>query len=156
MSADFVIAPDDLTATDVLALLARHQEELRRCSPDDACHVMGPERLREPDVTFFVARHEGELAAFGALKPLDARTGELKSMRAAEGWRGKGAGSAILTHLIGEARARGYREVGLETGRHATFADAQALYKRAGFIACESFGTYRSGEFTLCMTLALG
>ena len=153
--AGFVIARDDLVADDVLTLLDQHQRELRSCSPDDACHVMGPDRLRENDVTFFALRCQGELAAFGALKQLDAQTGEIKSMRAADHWRGKGAGSAILTHLISEARARGYATLGLETGRDPVFADAHALYSRAGFTECESFGPYRSGDFTLCMVLSL-
>lgn len=155
MSRGFVIAPDDLQADDVLTLLTRHREELRGHSPADACHVMSADRLRESDVTFFVARKDGELAAVGALKQLDPATGEIKSMRAAGSWRGKGAGAAILAHLIAEARQRGYREVGLETGRSPLFADAHALYVRSGFAECDEFGPYRSGDFTLCMRMAL-
>ncbi|MEL6237723.1 MAG: GNAT family N-acetyltransferase [Pseudomonadota bacterium] len=68
---------------------------------------MPPERLREEDVTFFAVRHEGRLAAVGALKSLTDKDGELKSMRASPAFRGKGAGRALLEHLIAEARARG-------------------------------------------------
>ena len=151
MRHQFVIAEGELDNDDVLALLLQHQGELRSRSPDDACHVMGPARLREADVSFFTVRCEGELAAFGALKQIDEATGEIKSMRAADGWRGKGAGAFILAHLVAESRQRGYREVGLETGRDPLFNDAQALYRRFGFVECDSFGPYHAGDFTLCM-----
>ena len=91
------------------------------------------------------------LAAVGALKALDARRGELKSMRAAPDYRGKGAGEALLMHLIGEARARGYTWLGLETGRPAPFLPAVRLYEKHGFAECPAFGDYVSDEFSLCM-----
>ena len=84
-----------------------------------------PERLREDDVTFYSAWSAGKLAAVGALKDLGDGRGELKSMRAAPEFRGKGAGKAVLVHLLGEAERRGYRWLGLETGRPEPFQPAR-------------------------------
>ena len=148
---EYRIERDDLTGEAVLALLQAHLDEMHRWSPACKVHAMPAERLREPDVMFFAAWHGAELAAVGALKELDPQRGELKSMRAAPAYRGKGAGRAMLDHLLAEARARGYEWVGLETGRPAPFADAQRLYAVNGFAECAPFGDYVSDEFSLCM-----
>lgn len=72
-------------------------------------------------------------------------------MRAAPAFRGKGAGEAILLHLLAEARGRGYRWVGLETGRPEPFRPAMRLYAKHGFAECPAFGDYVADEFSLCM-----
>jgi putative acetyltransferase len=147
----FSIAEDDLTGWAVLQLLQEHLDEMHRWSPACKVHALPAERLRAPDVTFYAAWAGEELAAVGALKELDPARGEIKSMRAAPGWRGKGAGRAMLEHVLAEARARGYRWVGLETGRPEPFAPAQRLYRAFGFAECAPFGEYLSDEFSLCM-----
>ncbi len=149
--SDFVIAPDDLTAGDVLALLALHLERMHKWSPADKVHALPPEKLRAPGVSFFAARANGELAVVGALKSLDGASGEIKSMRAADVWRGRGAGRAILLALLAEAHGRGYAWVGLETGRHPEFEAAHRLYAAHGFRECPPFGDYVSDDFSLCM-----
>lgn len=147
----FDIRPDRLEDTDVLDLLRLHLDEMHAASPVCKVHAMPPERLREEDVTFFAVRHEGRLAAVGALKSLTDKDGELKSMRASPAFRGKGAGRALLEHLIAEARARGLGWLGLETGRTEEFADARRLYERYGFSECEAFNGYTSDDFSICM-----
>lgn len=149
--ADYRILEDDLTGAEVSALLELHLAEMHRWSPACKVHAMPLERLREPDVTFYSAWDGETLAAVGALKELDPARGELKSMRAAPEYRGKGAGKVILEHLMAEARRRGYRWVGLETGRPEPFAPAHGLYSKYGFAECEPFGNYVSDEFSLCM-----
>ena len=113
------------------------------------------ERLRQPDVTFYSAWDGDTLAAVGALKALDAARGELKSMRAAPAYRGKGAGKAILEHLLAEARRRGYDWLGLETGRPDPFVPARALYVSYGFSDCEAFADYVLDEWSVCMSRTL-
>lgn len=149
------IVEDDLTGADVVGLLALHLEEMHRLSPPCKVHAMPVERLREPDVTFYSAWDGDNLAAVGALREMDATRGELKSMRATPGYRGKGAGEAILLHLIGEARRRGYSWLGLETGRPAAYLPAQNLYRKHGFADCEDFGDYLGDEFSMCMSRTL-
>ncbi len=152
---DYRIVEDDLTGPEVAALLDYHLQEMHQWSPACKVHAMPIERLREPDVTFYSAWAGDDLAAVGALKRLDAGRGELKSMRAAPTFRGKGAGQAILAHLMAEARRRGYAWLGLETGRPEPFQPARKLYEKHGFAECPAFGDYVSDEFSLCMSRTL-
>ena len=121
----------------------------------DAAKALAAMKLAEPGVTFFAAWDGTSLAAVGALKELDAERGELKSMRAAPGYRGQGAGEAILLHLIEEARRRGYRWLGLETGRPEPFQPAARLYAKHGFRECGPFGDYVSDVFSMFMEKSL-
>lgn len=155
MTRAYAIRADDPAEKAIAELLAFHLAEMCDFSPPDKVHAMPIERLREPDVTFFSAWNGEALAAVGALKQLDARRGEIKSMRAAPAYRGKGAGEAILLYLMREARNRGYAWIGLETGRPEAFKPAQQLYAKHGFVECPSFGDYISGEFSLCMSRSL-
>lgn len=113
------------------------------------------ERLRAGDVTFYSAWHGNRLAACGAIKDLGHGEGELKSMRADPDYRGKGAGKAVLLHLLTVARARGCSRVSLETGRPEPFLPARRLYESHGFALCPPFADYREDPFSICMTLEL-
>jgi len=151
----YTIRADDLTGQAVTALLTWHLSEMHRWSPPGSVHAMPVERLRQPDVTFYSAWAGDELAAVGALRQLDGTRGELKSMRAAPEWRGKGAGEAILLHLLAEARARGLTWLGLETGRGEPFDAAAGLYRKHGFAPCPPYGSYVADDFSHCMELTL-
>jgi len=152
---EYRIIEDDLDGPEVIALLAFHLAEMHELSPPCKVHAMPVERLRQPDVTFYSAWDGDELAAVGALREIDATRGELKSMRATPGYRGKGAGEAILRHLMAEAERRGYRWLGLETGRPAAYLPAQSLYRKHGFAECADFGDYVGDEFSMCMSRVL-
>ena len=153
--ADYRIIADDLTGPEVTALLELHLSEMHRWSPACKVHAMPVERLRQPDVAFFSAWDGDTLAAVGALKHIDDTHGELKSMRAAPEYRGKGAGRAILMCLIDEAQKRGYTWLGLETGKPEPFKPAHTLYQKNGFAECDPFGDYVSDDFSLCMSRTL-
>ena len=152
MSCEFLIHEDDLTGAEVTALLRLHLDEMHQWSPPESVHAMPIERLRAPDVTFYSAWQGNRLAACGALKQLDLRHGELKSMRAHPDFRGRGAGRAMLDHLLGEARARGFSRVSLETGRPEAFRPARTLYQANGFAECPPFADYAADAFSICMT----
>lgn len=155
MTQGLTITEDDLSADDVRALIALHLAGMHAESPACKVHALPLEKLRQPGVTFYAARIGSALAAIGAIKHLDAAHGELKSMRAAPEWRGKGVGEAMLVHLLGVARDRGYTRVSLETGRTDAFAPAVALYKKHGFRECAGFGDYVVDDFSQCLTLHL-
>lgn len=146
------IVADDLSDEAVLALLQLHLDEMHRWSPPTSVHAMPAGRLRQPDVAFFSAWDGETLAGCGAIKHLDGDHGELKSMRVAPAYRGRGVGRAILDHLLAEARRRGYIRVSLETGRPAPFLPAQALYRQSGFMECPPFADYVLDDFSMCMT----
>ena len=149
------IAEDDLSGTDVQALVALHLGGMHAESPSCKVHALPLDKLRQPGVTFYTARIHDDLAAMGAIKHLDAAHGELKSMRAAPEWRGRGVGEAMLVHLLTVARARGYSRVSLETGRTEAFAPAVALYRKYGFQECDAFAGYVVDDFSQCLSLAL-
>lgn len=151
----FTIAAESPSQPDVLALLELHLEEMHRCSPSCKVNALPATKLAEPGVTFFAARVDGELAAVGAIRRMDDHRCELKSMRASPEWRGRGAGLAILSRLLDEARSRGCTWVGLETGRHPVFSPAHRLYEKHGFHECAAFGDYVSDDFSMCMELNL-
>lgn len=155
MIARLHIAEDDLSGPEIAALLQLHLDEMHRWSPPESVHAMPIERLHEPDVTFYSAWDGARLAGCGALQKLDAKHGEIKSMRAAPEYRGKGVGRAILLHLLAEARARGYARVSLETGRPDHFLPARRLYEAHGFAECPPFADYRDDPFSVFMTRAL-
>ena len=153
--SDYRIVEDDLRGAAVIELLAFHLAEMHALSPACKVHAMPVERLRQPDVTFYSAWDGETLAAVGALRQIDSRRGELKSMRAAPEYRGKGAGQAILHRLIAEAERRGYTWLGLETGRPPAWHEARCLYEKHGFTECADFGDYVGDEFSMCMSRAL-
>ena len=149
------IIEDDLSGPEIAALLTLHLAEMRQWSPPESVHAMPLARLRADDVTFRSAWDGARLAGCGALKALDPQHGELKSMRVHPGYRRKGVGRAILEHLLGEARARGYTRVSLETGRPEPFLPARTLYASYGFAECPPFADYVADEFSVCMSRAL-
>jgi putative acetyltransferase len=150
------ISADDPRAPDVRALLRRHLEFARATTPPEGVFALDAEGLLDPAVTLFSLREDGELIAVGALRELDGRHGELKSMHTATAARGRGAGTAILEHIIGVAAGRGYERLSLETGSMAAFGPARALYARAGFTPCDPFGSYQPSPTSTFMTLRLG
>jgi putative acetyltransferase len=149
------IAADDPNAEDVRELLRRHLEFATATTPPEDIHALGVDQLTGPAVMFYSYRHDGELLAVGALKQLDGRHAELKSMHTAAAARGRGIGRAMVEHLIGVARDHGFGRVSLETGSSQAFAPARSLYTQAGFTPCGPFGDYLPGRGNTFMTLAL-
>lgn len=159
---DLSIREDDLTHPAVIALLEHHLVDFAQHSPAESVHALDLDGLGATDVTFWSAWDGDDLVGCGALKQQAEHHGELKSMRVAEAFRGRGAGSAILEHLIGEAHHRGYARLSLETGSAKTvergtdaFAPARALYVRHGFVECGPFADYTDDPWSAFMTLDL-
>lgn len=148
----FEIVEDNLTGADIVALLRYHRAEMVRHSPICSVHAFSVDRLRADDVTFFAIRFGEALAGCGALKQIDETHGELKSMRTDPRYLRRGLAEAMLLHLIGEAQARGYTRLSLETGRPEPFHPAHALYRKHGFAECAPFGDYTDDPFSMCMT----
>lgn len=148
------IRRDDPTAPHVAALLAHHLHELRGHMAEFA-FALDATGLAAPDVTFWTAWRGDTLAGFVALKQLDPRHGELKSMRATPEARGTGVGRALLSQVIAEARTRGYDRLSLETGTADLHAPALALYRSAGFVDTDAFADYRPSPHNQFLTLTL-
>ncbi len=150
-----VIGIDDPGADDVRALLERHLAFAHEHTPPEDVHALEPAALLQTAMTVFSARRDHQLLAVGALKQLDATQGELKSMHTVEAARGQGIGRAMVDHLLGVARYRGYRQVSVETGAMEAFGPARALYLSCGFTPCGRFGDYPESPNSAFMTLVL-
>jgi putative acetyltransferase len=146
------IRVDDPRRTQITALLREHLREAAVYSPPESVHALDVEALRVPEVTFWAARNGGELLGCGALLELDARHGEIKSMRTATAHLRKGVASSILRRIIAEAERRAYTRLSLETGSMPPYAAARALYARFGFVPCEPFGDYAPDPYSIFMT----
>jgi len=147
---------DDPAAPDVRALLEEHLRDMHAQSPRESVHALDVSGLKVPSITFWTVRDaDGLLLGCGALKELDARHGEIKSMRTPRSLRRRGAGRAVLAHIVDEARRRGYGRLSLETGSQVAFAPARRLYESAGFVRCGPFGDYREDPNSVFMTLVL-
>lgn len=146
---------DDLTRPEIHALLDEHLQSMHTLSPRGSVHALAIDGLRQPGITVWSA-WEGELLlGCGALKELDPRHGELKSMRTPASQRRRGAGRALLAHIVETAQARGYARLSLETGASAAFDPARRLYESFGFGYCGPFGDYREDPNSVFMTLPL-
>lgn len=155
LSDGFRIVQDDATGPEIRALIALHLDAMFATSPPESVHAMGIYRLRAPDVTLWSLWEGDDLLGCGALKQIDAAHGEIKSMRTAPQALRRGVGTALLTHIIAQARARGYQRLSLETGTGSTFEAAHRLYVRHGFDDCGPFADYRQDPFSRYMTRAI-
>jgi putative acetyltransferase len=150
-----LIREDDLRGPEIAALLEAHLENARRWSPPESIHALDLDKLRTSDITFWTLWDQDELIGCGALRELSPDSGEIKSMHTAEEHRGRGAGKAVLRHIIAEARKRGYRTLCLETGTPEGFRSAREMYRKAGFVECAPFDNYRPDPYSVYMRLGL-
>ena len=146
---------DDLHGPEIAALLEAHMALMRSISPPESVHALDLARLRAPEISFWTLWDGAELLGCGALKQLDARHGEIKSMHTAARHRRRGVAARLLTHIIAEAKSRGYWRLSLETGAQAAFAHARDMYASRGFVACGPFGDYKLDPNSAFMTREL-
>lgn len=146
---------DDLSRPAIQALLNEHLQSMYALSPPESVHALDLEKLRQPEITFWSAWDGPLLLGCGALKQLDARHGEIKSMRTPTAVRRRGAGRAILAHIVEIARSRGYQRLSLETGSQDAFKPALHLYASFGFVECPPFADYVLDPNSLFMSLQL-
>jgi len=149
------IIVDDLAGKEIAAFLEEHIEDMKSTSPPESKHALDLEGLRQDDVTFWSMWEGDQLVSCGAIKELSSGHGEIKSMRTSTKIRGKGFASKMLTHIIKEARTRGYQNLSLETGSMPFFIPAVNLYKKFGFEICEPFANYKEDPNSIFMSKAL-
>jgi putative acetyltransferase len=149
------IERDDVSRPQVLALLEEHLRNMHEITPPEFVFAFDATKLREPGVVVWSAWRDDVLLGVAALKELSPTQGEVKSMRTPAHLRGHGAGRALLNHILDVARARGYRELFLETGRQPAFTPALTLYRSVGFGECGPFGDYTENGNSVFMSLAL-
>jgi putative acetyltransferase len=146
---------DDLSGSEIYELLQEHLRNMALHSPPESVHALDIEALRKPEITFWTVWEDGELLGCGALKELDARHAEIKSMRTSSLHLRKGVASNLLRHMLEEAKRRGYSRLSLETGSMEAFEPARTLYANFGFTYCEPFADYVEDPYSVFMTREL-
>ena len=116
---------------------------LQRGSDAPDLHDVEAAYLR-PGGEFLVGEIAGAVVAMGALKRIDAATGEIKRMRIDPAHQRRGHGRALVERLLDAARERGLRTVVLDTTSEQV--GARRLYESMGFAAT---GTRTVGPFTV-------
>lgn len=154
-TGNILIRDDDLSHPAIHALLEEHLRNMFETSPPESVHALDLQGLRSPGISFWSAWNGELLLGCGALKVLNAEHGEVKSMRTPNALRRRGAGRAILAHIIDTAKQRGYRRLSLETGSMAAFDAARRLYENFGFVYCGPFGHYVDDPNSVFMTMEL-
>ena len=149
------IIPGDFSDPRVRDLVYTHQTRARAETAVGSAHALDLTALQSPDISFWTIWNDETLLGIGALKRLSADHGEIKSMHIVESMRRKGAGRAMLNHIIATARARGMKRLSLETGSWEYFEPARALYRSHGFVECPPFADYLPDPNSVFMSLDL-
>jgi putative acetyltransferase len=149
------IRTDDLRGPEIILLLREHLQSVALHSPPESVHALGLDALRNPDITFWTVWEGTELMGCGAIRELDPRHGEIKSMRTASSHRRKGVAARLMRHILEEAARRSYDRLSLETGSMDAFAPARNLYASIGFTPCEPFADYVEDPYSVFMTRAM-
>jgi putative acetyltransferase len=145
----------DLT---IVPFRPEHQAEVQRlilAGPAEHWGQLDP--TKNPDLndigatyaqaTFLVAWWHGTVVGTGALLPRSAHSAEVVHMSVAAHMRRHGIGRRLLQHLVAHAKARGYRQIILETT--ATWQDVIAFYQQQGF----QITHYRDGDVYFVLNL---
>ncbi|MDC1138276.1 GNAT family N-acetyltransferase [Candidatus Pelagibacter sp.] len=147
---------DNFDNPEVNELLIKHFIELRSVSPKGSTHVLDIAGLKDPVIKFWSLWEKDQLMGIGALKFLDKKHGEFKSIRVNDRFRNKKNGIKIINHLIDEAIKLDIKKLSLETGAGDFFLPARKLFINCGFKVCEPFSHYKSDINSVYMSLLIG
>ena len=150
------IRVDDLSSPEIIRLLHEHLRSVALHSPPESVHALGLEALRNPDITFWSVWQDSELMGCGAIKELDSRHGEIKSMRTVSLHLRKGVAARLMHHILAEVERRSYERLSLETGSMDAFVPARSFYASFGFEPCGPFANYVEDPYSVFMTREVG
>ena len=109
---------------------------------DSGFDPAGGDRVRDDQMTppagfLFLARLEGRAVGCGALRRVDATTGEVKRVWTVPSARGLGVARRVMAMIEATARGAGLMTLRLDTNR--SLKEAQALYRKLGFEEVAAF-----------------
>jgi putative acetyltransferase len=139
----------------IISLLEEHVAEMKSITPPESKHALDLDGLRVPEISFWAVWDADNVAGCGAIRELDQNHVELKSMRTASAYQGRGVASRLLRHIVARCRERGYQRISLETGAMDFFIPARRLYAKFGFMECSPFADYRDDANSVFMTIKL-
>ena len=134
-------------------LLVKHFNELRSVSPAGSTHVLDIAGLKVNNIKFWSLWENSQLVGCGALKFIEKKHGEFKSIRVADEFRRKGYGLKIINYLINESKKLEIKKLSIETGTGNFFKPARKLFKDCGFEECEPFSHYKVDPNSCYMSL---
>ena len=88
-------------------------------------------------IVFYCLISDGTVAGTVALKKIDDKTAELKSLYLDKDLRGQGWGSKLMQYAINFANDSGYKTIVLDS--MSQYKEALKLYERFGFKSCERY-----------------
>ena len=137
---------------EVHELLIKHFIELRAASPEGSAHVLDIPGLKVSSIKFWSLWQDEMLMGCGALKFLDKKHGEFKSIRIHNDFRNQGNGINVINHLINEAKKLNINRLSIETGAGDFFIPARKLFKKCGFETCKPFAHYKEDVNSVYLT----
>ena len=146
------IAAESPLTPDLTLLMERHSQDMHAQTPPESIHMLDASKLAVPGIAFFVMRDGADAIGMGAVKRIDDRHAEIKSMHILAEHRGKGLSRMMLDHLVAHALREGFTRLSLETGSQPGFAPARGLYATAGFAECGPFEGYAPDPNSVFMT----
>jgi len=124
-------------------------------SPKGSAHVLDINGLKDPSIKFWSLWENDELMGSGAIKFIDKKHGEFKSIRVNDKFRNKGCGLKVINHLIEEAKKLDIDKLSLETGAGKFFSPARRLFVKSGFKVCDPFSHYEKDINSVYMTMLI-
>lgn len=100
---------------------------------------------------FWLAVEDDLLIGSVALRELSNGIAELKRLQVHHAYQGRGIGLALMRHVLGEARRRGFRAVRLDTTSQST--TALAMFRRFGFAEIDRYNDNPDAEYWLALDL---
>ncbi len=140
---------------EVHELLVKHFIELKSVSPVGSAHVLDITGLKDPSIKFWSLWENKNLMGSGALKFLNTKHGEFKSIRVNDKFRNKKYGLKVINHLIEAAKKLEIEKISLETGAGVFFTPARKLFIRSGFKVCEPFSHYKKDVNSVYMSMLI-
>ena len=140
---------------EVNELLTKHFVELRAASPEGSAHVLDIPGLKVPSIKFWSLWDDKKLIGCGALKFLEKKHGEFKSIRVHDNFRNKGQGINVINHLINEAKKLKIKRLSIETGAGDFFIPARKLFIKTDFTVCEPFAHYKEDINSVYLTMLI-
>ena len=147
--------------TEVNKMLINHFIELRSASPEGSAHVLDIEGLKDSSIKFWSLWENQELMGCGALKFLEKKHGEFKSIRVKDEFRKKGNGLIIIEHLIEQHKNNEQIETpqnnalaislskSLAINKNTTLTLEEMLSLKNKLLSCSSPNICPSGKLTM-------
>lgn len=155
MTDSLTIALEHADSADARFCLGAYYDELAQRFEagfdPEAVKNFDPAEMAPPKGWFVIARLDGAAVGCGAMKRLDAQTGEIKRVWTSPLARGRGVAGKIMDQLEALAREQDMKAVRLDTNRALT--EARAFYLKRGYVEIDRYNDNSYADFWFEKTL---